>query len=420
MPYRFCSAILLFLTASVGPLQGVTPGRLFVLKGMSEIVQFRKESGDWKRMNSYSDTDFPQIFPVVSMEMKSGNILCVYDRERTLRGRLRYDPAADVLQKYEGHPGDPKDRGGRILESPVLGEQFRKESGLYKDLGFYQAGLTRDEFRKAVGNRYRDIFLLEGRVFGIKGDRIDRLSRDSSTGAVSSKKALVLPGSTLTHAAVSPWQEAFLSDSALKAVQRVHLFGGSLKSSGSITGNDLESPGSLEFGKGGELFVANTRGGAHDLIHFEFVLRNFTQWNARKTGSIDLRGSKEATALTLARPVGFVLSEKTHPPVRIGQEKAGGHHGISQSLFVHPIVNSEEAVVALVEYGPGGHTPVHYHEKMEQIQVVVSGRALWELGESEVEVAAGDVIFCPQWVKHGYKVLGDEPFKFLQLEWPGE
>ena len=337
-----------------------------------------------------------------------------------MTGRLRYDPAADALLAYDRNPGDPKDRGGRILESPVLEEKFRQESGLYKDHSSYHASLPRDEFRRAVGNKYRDIFLVEGRVFGIQGDQIDRLSLDSSTGAVSSKKALVLPGSNLTHAAVSPWQEAFLSDAAQKAIQRVRLFGGSLKSSGSITGNHLESPGSLEFNRDGELFVANTRGGAHDLVHFEFVLVRFTDWSAKPKGSTDLWEGGEATALTLARPVGFVLSEKTHPLVRLGQEKAGGHQGISQALFVHPILNSQAAVVALVEYGPGGHTSVHYHQKMEQVQVVVSGRALWELGESEVEVTAGDVIFCPEWVKHGYKVLGDEPFKFLQLEWPGE
>ncbi len=62
-------------------------------------------------------------------------------------------------------------------------------------------------------------------------------------------------------------------------------------------------------------------------------------------------------------------------------------------------------------------TPVHYHRQMEQAEVVLVGRAIWEVGEFEREVGPGDVIFCPRNVKHGYKVLGDSPFRFLQLEW---
>ena len=54
---------------------------------------------------------------------------------------------------------------------------------------------------------------------------------------------------------------------------------------------------------------------------------------------------------------------------------------------------------------------------MEQIEIVLEGKALWEVGEFEREVGPGDVIFTPRFVKHGYKVLGDKPFKFLQLEW---
>jgi quercetin dioxygenase-like cupin family protein len=71
----------------------------------------------------------------------------------------------------------------------------------------------------------------------------------------------------------------------------------------------------------------------------------------------------------------------------------------------------------VVEYEPGGHTPVHLHSNMEQMEVVLSGRALWEVGEMEREVGPGDIIFCPRNVKHGYKVLGNQPFRFFQIEW---
>ncbi|MBM3776095.1 MAG: cupin domain-containing protein [Acidobacteria bacterium] len=78
---------------------------------------------------------------------------------------------------------------------------------------------------------------------------------------------------------------------------------------------------------------------------------------------------------------------------------------------------SQNGNSGLVKYSPGGHTEVHLHPNMEQAEIVLEGRALWEAGEFEREVGPGDVIFCPRYAKHGYKVLGDKPFKFLQVEW---
>lgn len=418
MRFLFLGITFFLLTSSLGFVEAVTTGRLFVLKGKGEIEQYKMEKEEWSLSKSYTGKDFASVFPAASIEMKSGNILCVYDEKRTVRGRLHYDPSADALREYQGDSGDPADPGGQILETPLLGERFRRESALYTgDSYFYRATSTREEFQKATQGQYQDIFVLEGHVFGLKGDRIDRLSRDAA-GTVSSQEALVFSGSDLTRAAVSPWQEAFLSDPAAKAIQRVRLFGGSLQSNGSIKEDRLKAPGGLEFNMDGELFVANRNAHPHDVLHFKFVLDGFRNWRARPKGSLDL-GNGEATDLTLARPVGFVVSERTHPPVKLTSKEGGGHIGISQSLLVHPILNSESAVIALVEYEPGGFTPVHYHTSMEQVEVVVAGRALWEVGEKQVEVGPGDVIFCGRWAKHGYQVLGDTPFRFLQLEWTG-
>ena len=420
MKFRISSVVLFLLItliASSWPLQAVTPGRLFILKDQSEILQYKRDSGEWILMNSYTEKEFPRLFPASSMEIRSGNILSVYDQGRNLRGRLHYDAWADALKEYQGDPGKNTDLGGAVLEKPRLGINIREKSSLYTgDSHFYRASLSQDEFRRATGDKYQDLFVLEGQVFGVAGDRIDQLSRDASTGAISSEEALVLSGSDLTNAAVSPWQEAFISDPAQNAIQRVHFHGGSIKSSGSMTGNNLKSPGSLGFNMDGELFVANGDNSPHDVLHFEFLMGTFTRWYPQARESLDL-GGREATDLTLARPVGFVISEKNKPLVALSREQAGGHFGISQSGFIGPDHNSEAAIMALVEYGPGGHTPVHYHRNTEQIEVVLSGRALWEVGETEIEVGPGDVVHTGRWVKHGYKVLGDTPFKFLQLEW---
>ena len=62
--------------------------------------------------------------------------------------------------------------------------------------------------------------------------------------------------------------------------------------------------------------------------------------------------------MTLALPFGVVVSEKTKPIVRLSREKAGDHHGISQSIFLYPndvpdeiLTNSEAA-----GGGPGPNT----------------------------------------------------------------
>ena len=98
--------------------------RIFILKNEGEIAQYkiRDKQDEVKQVASYSDQDFPGIFPAASIAMKRGNILSVYDRQRHLIGRLVYDPAADRLKLYDGNPGDRAGLSGRLLEDPNLEE----------------------------------------------------------------------------------------------------------------------------------------------------------------------------------------------------------------------------------------------------------------------------------------------------------
>jgi quercetin dioxygenase-like cupin family protein len=266
--------------------------------------------------------------------------------------------------------------------------------------------------------------MLEGQVFGISGDHIDLLSDQSGSALPAGKKALELPGSDLIAAAVSPWREVFLSDSGKKTLQRIVYRNGNLVSNGLLSEPHLTSPRRLEFSPEGELFVANANDGHHGVLRFRFVLEDFVDWTAEPRGSIDL-GEVGALGLTLAKPVGFVVSEKTLPLEKV--KGHGTHFGVSEGViaFLQDLPgenfaeNSERASASVVEYEPGGHTYVHFHPDMEQMEIVIGGRALWEVGEVEKEVGPGDVIFTPRYVKHGYKVLGDVPFRFYQVEWRG-
>ena len=115
----------------------------------------------------------------------------------------------------------------------------------------------------------------------------------------------------------------------------------------------LKSPSGLDFTASGELFVANGMANPHAVSRLKFNLGGFTRWWPRAKKGLDLDGSG-ALDVAVAEPVGYVISEKTHPIQQIGAEAAGGHYGISQVMFLGPKSNSEASIIALVQYAPGG------------------------------------------------------------------
>lgn len=79
--------------------------------------------------------------------------------------------------------------------------------------------------------------------------------------------------------------------------------------------------------------------------------------------------------------------------------------------------NTVIARMALAAYGAGGGTRWHFHANWEQCFVILGGKALFEIGANTIEVKAGDVVFVPRHVGHGYMTTGEEPLKFFELEW---
>lgn len=61
---------------------------------------------------------------------------------------------------------------------------------------------------------------------------------------------------------------------------------------------------------------------------------------------------------------------------------------------------------------PGGGMPRHTNE-VEHEQYVLRGRATVSIGDEEVAVEAGDVVYIPAGVPHSYRAEGEEPFQFL-------
>ena len=292
---------------------GWARGKLFVLTGESEIRQYDLDGQDALALEvTYTGESLPGIFPLDGFDVAAGNILRCYGRNQGQKGRLLYNQFSNRLEPYAGPPRE----GVKILE------ETRPE----------------DDYRQATGTKYRDIFALEGHFFGLGSEGIDRLVRSGES--VTSKTELSFGSSRLRAVAVSPWGEAFISDEAGSRILRAWLRDGTLVSNGEIRNNSLDSPGELVFSARGELFVAAGTG----VLRFDFrpsrgiEIQDLSwkdNWRASFKDPLEV-GKTGALDVALALPFGVVVSEKTKPIVRLSSEKAGGHHGISQSIFLYP------------------------------------------------------------------------------------
>jgi quercetin dioxygenase-like cupin family protein len=61
---------------------------------------------------------------------------------------------------------------------------------------------------------------------------------------------------------------------------------------------------------------------------------------------------------------------------------------------------------------PGGGMPAHTNA-VEHEQYVLRGRATIGIGDEEIDVQEGSVVFIPAGTPHWYRATGDEPFEFL-------
>ena len=68
---------------------------------------------------------------------------------------------------------------------------------------------------------------------------------------------------------------------------------------------------------------------------------------------------------------------------------------------------------------PGGGMPKHTNT-VEHEQYVLRGKALIGIGNEEIEVSEGDVVFIPAGTPHFYEARGEEPFEFLCIVPNGE
>jgi quercetin dioxygenase-like cupin family protein len=91
-------------------------------------------------------------------------------------------------------------------------------------------------------------------------------------------------------------------------------------------------------------------------------------------------------------------------PVRIGPAEFGGAYVVEVGTFP--------------AHQPG--PPLHLHPNTDEMFYVADGDATFQLGDSELQVSAGAVVFVPRGTTHTVSVSGDRPLRGLILISPGD
>jgi mannose-6-phosphate isomerase-like protein (cupin superfamily) len=64
---------------------------------------------------------------------------------------------------------------------------------------------------------------------------------------------------------------------------------------------------------------------------------------------------------------------------------------------------------------PGGTNQVHVHDDAEQVYIVLRGGGTVQVGDEKAEVKAGDAVFLPAKVPHGFFNTGNKTVVILLI-----
>jgi len=70
---------------------------------------------------------------------------------------------------------------------------------------------------------------------------------------------------------------------------------------------------------------------------------------------------------------------------------------------------------ARITIQPGGTNQIHVHDDIEQVYIVLRGRGVVQVGDEKAEVRAGDAIFLPAKIPHGFVNTGEKPAILLLI-----
>ena len=71
--------------------------------------------------------------------------------------------------------------------------------------------------------------------------------------------------------------------------------------------------------------------------------------------------------------------------------------------------------VGVSEVEPGAGAPLHIHDGIDEVLIVIEGRFEFRIGEEKHEVAAGHTVAIPAGVPHGFTALGPGVSRFYSV-----
>jgi len=102
------------------------------------------------------------------------------------------------------------------------------------------------------------------------------------------------------------------------------------------------------------------------------------------------------------------------------------HLEIMQQLEFSPVkqvrkklIASENMVAELVCYEPGQATVLHLHPRQDEIFYVIEGKGTIVVGEENVSVSAGSVVFGPLGVRHAIRADAGDRLVLMFIKGPG-
>ncbi len=96
-----------------------------------------------------------------------------------------------------------------------------------------------------------------------------------------------------------------------------------------------------------------------------------------------------------------VIRQEDLPFSRIAHELVGTEHGAG-------------VCVLFVDAPPGDGPSLHRHP-YEELFIVQEGRCTFQLGDEELDAAAGDIVIAPAGVPHRFVNTGDGPLKQIDI-----
>jgi mannose-6-phosphate isomerase-like protein (cupin superfamily) len=76
--------------------------------------------------------------------------------------------------------------------------------------------------------------------------------------------------------------------------------------------------------------------------------------------------------------------------------------------------------VSIVTQPPGMASPLHVHTREAEAWFILDGTMTYLAGGRLVDLAAGDFIYLPRDVPHGFRTTGSTPVRFLAMAIPGQ